>query len=125
MNVLFYQNERQEELAMVSKERLISYITGKFFRRKIYTQILPASTFYLAEDYHQKYLLQKNASLMSEFRAIYPNFMDLVNSTAVARVNGYLGRNGTRSQLESELASLGLSPVGQQQLLAVEQRIKR
>jgi hypothetical protein len=40
-----------------------------------------------------------------------------VNSTAAARVNGYLAGYGTRAQLEAELDSLGLSPAAQDKLL--------
>ncbi len=42
---------------------------------------------------------------------------DLVASTAVARVNGYLGGYGSAASLRAELESLGLSPAGQEILL--------
>lgn len=53
--VIFYHNEDQKRLAIESKEQLIKQ--GYF--NKVVTQILPAKTFYPAEDYHQKYY-QKN-----------------------------------------------------------------
>ena len=46
---------------------------------------------------------------MSEFERIYPNLLDFVNSTAAARVNGYLHGNGKAADFEREAASLGLS----------------
>jgi hypothetical protein len=46
---------------------------------------------------------------MREFRAMYPDFADIVRSTAAARVNGYLSGYGTEEQLRRELDSLGLS----------------
>lgn len=50
--VIFYHNEEQKRLALASKDTLEK--SGKF-SRPIVTEIVPASEFYLAEDYHQKY----------------------------------------------------------------------
>ncbi|MBB6452290.1 peptide methionine sulfoxide reductase msrA/msrB [Salirhabdus euzebyi] len=53
---IFYHNDQQREIATVSKKRLDE--SGKF-KKPIVTDILPASTFYPAEEYHQDYY-QKN-----------------------------------------------------------------
>jgi hypothetical protein len=45
-----------------------------------------------------------------------------VDSTAAARVNGYVGGHGTMEQLEREIAELGLSEEGQERLLEVAER---
>jgi len=50
--VIFYHNEEQKRLAERSKQALAA--SGRF-HGPIATQIVPASTFYPAEDYHQKY----------------------------------------------------------------------
>jgi peptide-methionine (S)-S-oxide reductase len=86
-------------------------------RRPVYTSIEPAKTFYVAEDYHQKYLLRKSGSIYRELQAIYPDSEDLASSTAAARINGYLGCNGNRDQLVRELGQLGLSVQGQENLV--------
>lgn len=52
-SVIFYHDEEQKELAERSKEIMAE--SGRF-RRPIVTEIVPASTFYVAEDYHQQYL---------------------------------------------------------------------
>jgi peptide-methionine (S)-S-oxide reductase len=115
--IVFFHNEEQKRLALESRDRLAAEIKGK-----IYTEVLPFSGFYLAEAYHQKYQLQQDSGLMREFRAIYPDARDFVNSTAAARVNGYLGGYGTPDELRRDLTTLGLSEAGAEKLL---DRVKR
>jgi methionine-S-sulfoxide reductase len=55
---IFYHNAEQKRIAEESKERLGK--SGKF-KKPIVTEILPASTFWPAEDYHQKYYLKNPA----------------------------------------------------------------
>jgi peptide-methionine (S)-S-oxide reductase len=52
-SVIFYHSPEQQALAEASKEK--QQASGRF-KRPIVTQILPAPTFYRAEDYHQQYL---------------------------------------------------------------------
>jgi len=52
-SAIFYHTPEQKQLAEASKARLAA--SGKF-ARPIVTEITPASTFYKAEDYHQRYL---------------------------------------------------------------------
>jgi len=49
---IFYHNQKQNELAQISKQELDA---SEVFTRAIVTLILPSTTFYLAEDYHQNY----------------------------------------------------------------------
>jgi hypothetical protein len=103
MSAVFYHSDAQKDLAQKSSAR-----EAARHGAGLTTAILPLTAFYLAEDYHQKYAL-RNSDLMREFRAMYPDERDLVNSTAAARVNGYLGRNGSPAALEQEIERFGLS----------------
>lgn len=52
-SAIFFHSPEQERAARASKEKLQN--SGQF-HRPIVTQIVPAVTFYEAEDYHQQYL---------------------------------------------------------------------
>jgi peptide-methionine (S)-S-oxide reductase len=111
MSIVFWHNEEQkkqveEKLAAIAKEN-----------GKVYTEVLPYKEFYLAEDYHQKYLLQQNDMLTKEFKAMYPKHIDFVNSTAAAKVNGYLGGYASKEKVKTEIQSFGLSESAGKQLL--------
>ena len=113
MSAIFYHNEAQRELAYETRA-----LEEKKRNKKIQTEILPLSNFYLAEDYHQKYQLRGQRDLMREFKAMYPREVDFVNSTAAARVNGYLGGYGSSEEIKATLEKLGLSSTAREQLLA-------
>jgi peptide-methionine (S)-S-oxide reductase len=115
-SIVFYHNEDQRRLAQASKEQYETQCDCQ-----VYTEIVPAATFYLAEDYHQKYQLRQSPTFMDVFADIYPDPVDFVNSTAAARVNGYLGGYGTLANLQAEIDDLGLSPEAQEALLEIVQ----
>ena len=52
-SAIFVHSDEQQQAAEVSKERLAA--SGRF-ENPIVTEITPASTFYRAEEYHQRYL---------------------------------------------------------------------
>ncbi|MDE3119824.1 MAG: peptide-methionine (S)-S-oxide reductase MsrA, partial [Nitrospirota bacterium] len=51
-SAIFYHNEEQKRLAEESKKKVEA---TKPFREPVVTQIVPASTFYAAEEYHQDF----------------------------------------------------------------------
>ena len=111
-SIIHYGTEEKKLLAEQSLQA-----QEKLLGRKIYTEIIPLGTFTLAEDYHQKYYLQNQRILMDEFRMIYPDMADFINSTAAARANGYVGRYGLLESLQAEIDQLGLSSKAQEELL--------
>lgn len=58
-SAIFYHNEKQKEIAEKSKQELGQ--SGKF-ENPIVTEIVPAPTFYKAEEYHQKYFKKHGLS---------------------------------------------------------------
>ena len=106
MSAIFYHNDEQKKLALQTRDEK-EKTSGK-----VHTEIAALETFYLAEDYHQKYYLQQSRELTREFKIIYPNAADFVNSTAAARVNAFCGDDGSKELLEAEGKRYGLSEEG-------------
>ena len=52
-SVIFYHNEQQKKDALASKDKIEK--SGKY-KKKIATEIVPATEFYKAEEYHQQYI---------------------------------------------------------------------
>jgi len=103
-SIIFCHDEGQKELAEQSKEKQELKIG-----RIIDTEVIPYESFFIAEDYHQKYYTNLIYGLREEYRAIYPDFTDFLNSTAVARANGFAGGHGTAEDFKKALPGLGLS----------------
>jgi methionine-S-sulfoxide reductase len=111
MNAVFFHNEEQHRLAMASKTAIEQQIG-----RSVKTKVVPLRSFTMAEDYHQKYILKRHHDLKNELSRIYPIHRDFVDSTAVARLNGYAGGYGSKERLSREIESLGLSTEGKKLL---------
>lgn len=90
-------------------------------QRELTTEVLPLDTFYLAEDYHQKYCLQRNQKVMQMFNGVYPNFADFVNSTAAARLNGFSAGYGSLELLAREKDTYGLGSCVPTGIAAIDQ----
>jgi len=110
-NAVFYHTEEQKRLAAETRAEV-----EKRLGRPVKTDLEPASPFYPAEDYHQKYILKGYADVWAEIRSRYATEEEAVASTAAARANGYLGGQGTPSA--KDLEALGLSARAENRLKA-------
>jgi peptide-methionine (S)-S-oxide reductase len=73
----------------------------------VVTPVMPLDVFYLAEDYHQKYRLQ-HSPLMNRFNEMYSEFNDFNNSTAAARLNGFVSGHGSQQLFDDEYKAYGI-----------------
>jgi len=102
-NIIFYHNDEQKRQAEESKQRLEERL-----KKKTFVDVLPYKHFFPAEDYHQKYSLQQSRELMRVLHNVYPNFADLVKSTAAARLNAFQAGYLSQPKLRAELSRLDL-----------------
>ncbi len=110
-SLLLYHDNYQKETALSVKEEL-----EKEAGKKIKTEIKKLDEFYIAENYHQKYYLQQHGDFKKHFLNIYSK-QEFINSTAAARVNGYLGKKGEKERLVEEIDKLGLNEKLENKLL--------
>jgi peptide-methionine (S)-S-oxide reductase len=111
---IFTHNAEQRRLALATRD-------AEAARRgvAIHTEILPYTGFTRAEDYHQKYRLRNTRELIAPFRAAYPDLgRGFTDSTAAARVNGFVSGYGEASTLRAEIDRYGLPPEARQALLS-------
>lgn len=111
---VFYHDEDQQRAAFETRDR-----TAESLKETIRTEILPFTGFTRAEAYHQKYYLRNRRELMQEFHRFGFSEREFADSTAAARINGYLGGHGTRKQFENELPLLGLTEAGENLLRSI------
>lgn len=116
-SLILVRDADQRKAAEASKARI-----ERERGRPVATEILDYRGFTLAEDYHQKHSLRRFPDFEAAFSRIYPSPKDLIASTAAARVNGYLGAEGSFETLEREISDLGLSPELQQELIRIAGR---
>lgn len=102
MSAIFYHDEEQKKLANESMK-----MQQNNFNKPITTKILPLEKFYEAEDYHQKYILQRHSFLINALD-IDPG-EELIQSHVAARINGYIGGYGTMPGFNSEWEKWGIT----------------
>ena len=110
MSAVFYADDAQREAI----ERTRKLYVGE--DQVVHTEVAKLERFWIAEDYHQKYRLRHEPELYEELSASYPNERDFTDSTAAARINGYLAGHGSSRQLDAEIGKLGLSAESEQRL---------
>ncbi len=109
-SALFFRTDEERLVAERARDRIAARVGV------VNTAIEPLQRFYRAEDYHQKYSLRSRRSIMAEFRAMYPEDRAFVDSTAAARVNGWLGGCRDIEQMRRDLPRTGLSASAQEEV---------
>jgi len=116
LSTLFYHDGDQKRLAEESLQRALRQLGPA-----VYTELKPFTKFYLAEDYHQKYLLQKHGALLSQLD-ISPGD-ELIASHMACRLNGYLGGYGSVEAFKKEAGLLQIDGETRQQILRKVEKI--
>lgn len=106
-SLVFVHTKEQEEEAIRSKKRFEAASL-----HQVVTQVLPFTGFTLAEEYHQKFYLRRDSFLMKTFKELFPDSRLLIDSTAAARVNGFLAGFGDPLLFMSTTPRWGLSVEG-------------
>jgi len=103
MSVIFYHNEEQHKLALETKAQ-----QEKKLKVKLFTQIRPIVTFFVAENYHQKFYLRGNAQIKSKIQ-----FTDseMIHSNIATKLNAYVAGYETVGIPEDIIRKLGLAPL--------------
>jgi len=116
LSTLFYHDDIQKQLA---EESLIQ--ARHQLGPNIHTVVKPFTKFYLAEDYHQKYLLQKHGALLSQLD-ISPG-EELIESHVACRLNGYLAGYGSVEAFKKECGGLHIQAQAKKLILTKIEKI--
>ncbi|QFU84013.1 peptide-methionine (S)-S-oxide reductase MsrA [Natronorubrum aibiense] len=101
--VVLTHTERQHEAATRQRTAL-----EERAGRSVETMIERLDQFFLAEDYHQKYELRSTPVVGDELAAQYGE--TFVDSTVIARLNGFVAGHGTPERRAALLETLDLDP---------------
>ncbi len=104
MSLLLYRNELQKEKAYQLKQKWEKDLNGK-----IQTEISPYKAFYLAEDKHQKYYLKRFQKAYKTVMDCFPTHQEVIDSTLVARLNGFVREFGSLHDVRKDVETWGLS----------------
>ena len=116
-SVILTHDEDQQAQALASSER-----EAERRGSPVSTKVESLDRFYVAEDYHQKYQLRRDKTLMSEFKARYPDAKAFREAPETALVNGFVAGHGSTQQLENYLSSASLSDSAKRHLRATHSR---
>jgi peptide-methionine (S)-S-oxide reductase len=113
-NLVLAHDEEQLAIAQ-ERARLFAAESGK----PATTRIERLKRFWPAEDYHQKFYLRGDSTLLAQLRAMYgTDEAALRESTLAMRLNGYVS-SGAAEQLAREIDTFGLDEEARAHLLSL------
>ncbi len=119
MSILLYHTEVQRVKILEKKSEWEQTLTGV-----IQTEISPFKAFYQAEDYHQKYYLKRYKSATEALNIHFPSHEEFMQSTLVARLNGFVKGYGTLEGIRREIQEWGLDESEQETLWKLVKSLK-
>ncbi len=110
-SLVLFATDEQRDAALAAAGRF-----GSLLGAPLSTAVRPLDRFHVAEDYHQKYGLRNDRTLLAEMRGYYPGEAGLRESATAMRLNGFAYQGGRASLLAREIDSYGLSETGERHL---------
>ena len=109
--ILWTHGKAQAEVARQS-----AAAQAKARGKKLTTLVAAAPRFWIAEDYHQKYNARRYGALITVLLGSTHSESEVRESTAIARVNGWISGHGTKEQILSESKALVFSAAAREEL---------
>jgi peptide-methionine (S)-S-oxide reductase len=119
ISIILYQNQEQKNIIEKMKSELELGLN-----EEIQTEVSQCKHFTSAEDYHQKYYLKKYPNALEKIRTIYPSPKEYINSTLVARLNGFVKGYGTLTEIKEEIRAWNTSQADQTKIIDLINSIK-
>jgi peptide-methionine (S)-S-oxide reductase len=94
--------------AQAAAAKLSVAALAKKKKRSPKTEVLPATKFWIAEDYHQKYYLRSRRTLLRALLGVTATGETIRQSTLAARANGWITGHGTPEAIATEVKALKL-----------------
>ena len=102
--------------AQAAVARKSAAVRAKGRGKKLTTLVAAAPRFWIAEDYHQKYNARRYGALITAVLGSKHTEKDIRESTAIARINGWVSGHGTKAQMLSESRAFGFSESARKEL---------
>lgn len=94
MSLILYNNQQEKILAQTSLDD-----QEQKLNRQLFTELRPLTTFYSAEDYHQKYYLQRHRNIIEELALYYPEMNSFVDAPLITRLNALAAGYGSKENV--------------------------
>ena len=101
-SIIFYHDDEQRKIAQNSL-----VLAQRNTSNEIHTEIHPSEAYFVAENYHQKYILQQHPWLIVALKIQTGD--EFLRNHVCAKLNGYLAGYGELEEFDMIAEQLGLS----------------